>query len=66
MEPESVTRNVALLLLEDRGIAAIWQLHLDATELYRVGNRTAAASLISIADAAERELRINRAAASRR
>jgi hypothetical protein len=44
-------------VLADQGIAAIWKLHTDAATLYRVGNFTAAASFIEIADAAEREWR---------
>jgi len=34
---------------------AIWVLHLSAAKAYRDGHRAAAASIIEIADAAERE-----------
>ena len=45
-------KTIALGLLERDGIAGIWQLHLDATAIYRDRHRGAAESLIEIADAA--------------
>jgi hypothetical protein len=38
------------------GIAAVWQLHLAATKAHQDGHRAAAALIIEIADAAQREL----------
>ena len=46
---------VALSLLAQDGIAAIWQLHLSAALAYRDGQKAAATGIIEIADAAERE-----------
>jgi hypothetical protein len=57
--------NLALTMLAREGIAAIWQLHLAAARAYRDGHRAAAATIIEIADAAEREwLRRNGSAGS--
>jgi hypothetical protein len=44
-------------MLAREGIAAIWQLHLDAATLYRAGNATSAATFIEIADTAAEEWR---------
>jgi hypothetical protein len=49
------TEIVALSLLAQDGIAAIWQLHLSAALAYRDGQKAAATGIIEIADAAERE-----------
>ena len=49
------TEIVALSLLTQDGIAAIWQLHLSAALAYRDGQKATAAGIIEIADAAERE-----------
>ena len=49
------TENLALTMLAREGVAAIWQLHLSAARAYRDGHRAAAATIIEIADAAERE-----------
>jgi hypothetical protein len=49
----TITENLALSILAREGIAAIWQLHLAAAEVYRAGNPSAAASILEIADAAE-------------
>jgi len=46
---------IALSLLAQDGIAAIWQLHLSAALAYRDGQKAAATGIIEIADAAERE-----------
>jgi hypothetical protein len=47
------TEDLALKLLADGGIAAIWQLHLAAAHAHRIGCRRAAAAVIEIAEAAE-------------
>ena len=52
-----VTEKLAGDLLARKGLGVIWKLHTDAGTLYRVGNPVAAASLVEIADAAEREYR---------
>jgi hypothetical protein len=49
------TEIVALSLLAQDGITAIWQLHLSAALAYRDGQKAVAAGIIEIADAAERE-----------
>jgi hypothetical protein len=49
------TEIVALSLLAQDGIEAIWQLHLSAALAYRDGQKAVAAGIIEIADAAERE-----------
>jgi hypothetical protein len=49
------TEMVALSLLAQDGIEAIWQLHLSAALAYRDGQKAVAAGIIEIADAAERE-----------
>jgi len=40
-------------VLSERGIAAVWQLHLDAVAAHMAGFSGAAALLLLIADAAE-------------
>ena len=47
--------NLALTMLARDGIAAIWLLHLSAARVYREGHKAAAAGIIEIAEAAERE-----------
>ena len=51
----TLTENLALTMLARDGIAAIWALHLAAARAYRDGNKGMAATIIEIADAAERE-----------
>src|SRR5437868_13774468 len=46
-------RRLASRVLSERGIAAVWQLHLDALAAHLAGFPGAAALLLSIADAAE-------------
>jgi hypothetical protein len=53
---------LALTMLSRDGIAAIWLLHLAAARAYRDGHKAAAASVIEIADAAEREWLLGKAA----
>ena len=49
------TENLAVTMLARDGIAAIWTLHLAAARAYRDGHKGMAATIIEIADAAERE-----------
>jgi mono/diheme cytochrome c family protein len=49
----TLPERVALMLLARDGIAAIWQLNLQAAEAYRTGHPCAAVSILEIADAAE-------------
>ena len=55
MARQTLTEEIAVLLLAKEGIAIIWKLHTDAARLYRIGNPTAAAIFIEIADAVEEE-----------
>ena len=52
-----VLAKIARDMLARAGIAAIWNLHLDAATLYRAGNRTSASVFIEIADLATEEWR---------
>jgi hypothetical protein len=49
----TLTEDLALMILARDGIAAIWQLTLEAAEAHRTGHPFAAASILEIADAAE-------------
>ena len=51
----TVTENLALALVERSGIETIWRLHTAAVEVYQIGNPSAAAAILELADAAERE-----------
>ena len=51
----ALPERLARTMLAREGIAAIWVLHLSAAKAYRDGHRAAAASIIEIADAAERQ-----------
>ena len=46
-------RRIASRLLSERGLAAVWQLHLDALSAHLNGYAGAAALMLAIADAAE-------------
>jgi hypothetical protein len=46
-------------MLSREGVAAIWQLHLNAAAAFRRGNWLSATALVGIADAAERLWRRN-------
>ena len=46
-------RRVGSRVLSERGLAAIWQLHLDALSAHLAGLPDAAALLLAIADAPE-------------
>ena len=45
---------IAARMLSREGVAAIWQLHLNAAAAFRRGNWLSATALVGIADAAER------------
>jgi hypothetical protein len=49
-----LAEKIARDLLAHQGLEVIWKLHADAATLDRIGNQTAAESLLEIADAAER------------
>ena len=49
----SSTRRIAWSILSREGIAAIWELHLDAAMLYRDGHPELAEIIVEIADALE-------------
>ena len=49
-----LAETVALELLARDGVSAIWQFNLAAADAYRSGCPSAAASVIEIAEAAER------------
>jgi len=55
MQMPVLAEKIARGLLADHGVKVIWKLHADAATLERIGNQTAAESLLEIADAAERE-----------
>jgi hypothetical protein len=46
--------SLALSVLAGRGIAAIWQLHVDAAAAHRTGYPAAAYAILELAEAAER------------
>jgi hypothetical protein len=62
MSVPSVLTEIARDLLAQKGIAAIWQLHLDAATLYSRGNEISAATFVEIADIAAEEWRCMMAA----
>ena len=45
--------QLARSILREKGIGAIWQLHLDAAYAYRTGYPVAANVLVDLADAVE-------------
>ena len=49
----TMTEKLALKILAEEGIGAIWRLHVAAADAHRNGCPTAAASVIEIAEAAE-------------
>src|SRR5262249_31431769 len=51
--PAVAYRRIASRLLSERGLAAVWQLHLDALSAHLNGYAGAAALMLAIADAAE-------------
>jgi hypothetical protein len=52
----NVTETLALAILERSGIEAIWRLQTAAAEVYQLGNPSAAAAILVIAEAAEEML----------
>jgi hypothetical protein len=50
----TVTENLALAMLERSGIETIWRLHTAAAEVCQIGNPSAAAAILELAEAAER------------
>jgi hypothetical protein len=52
---QTVIERIALRMLARDGVATIWQLQVAAGIAYRSGNPGPAASIIEIAEAAERE-----------
>jgi len=52
---DNLPDGIASRMLAQSGIAAIWKLHVAAAIAYRTGNLPAAASIMELADAAERE-----------
>ena len=53
---QSATEAIARRMLARNGVAAIWQLQVAAGIAYRTGYPDAAASIMEIAEAAEREV----------
>jgi hypothetical protein len=51
----TLTEGIALRLLAQDGMAAVWRLQVAAAAVYRIGDRIAADSILEIAEAAERE-----------
>jgi len=51
----TLTEGIAIRLLARNGIVAIWQLQVAAAIAYRTCNASAAAAIVEIAEAAERE-----------
>jgi hypothetical protein len=45
--------HLARSILREKGIGAIWQLHLDAAYAYRTGYPVAADAIVDLADAVE-------------
>jgi hypothetical protein len=54
MPRSSLAYRLLATLLSERGIAAVWQLHIDALSAHLAGLPGAAALLLAIADAAEK------------
>ena len=54
MDPHQMhLEQLARSILREKGIAAIWQLHLDAAYAYRTGYPVAANAIADLADAVE-------------
>ena len=53
---DTLNEGIALKMLARNGVAAVWELQVAAGMAYRTGYPTAAASILEIADAAEREI----------
>jgi len=55
MRESTLFETIAARLLARHGLCVIWQLHLRASASHLNGNWLSAASLIGIADAAEKQ-----------
>ena len=55
MTRQTFAEQLALRMLANEKLTAIWDLHLAAARAYRNGNGSGAVILIEIAEAAERE-----------
>jgi len=55
MSNDPFAAQLASRLLEDAGLAAIWHLNVAAAEAYRNGFPNAAAAILEVAEAAEKE-----------
>jgi len=55
MRKTTLFETIATRLLARQGVGVIWQLHLRASASHLHGNWLAAAALIAIADAAEKQ-----------
>jgi hypothetical protein len=56
MSDRTLNEKLALKILANEGIEAIWRLHVAAADAYRNGRLIAAASVIEIVEAAEEML----------
>jgi hypothetical protein len=52
----TLNEKLALKILANEGIGAVWRLHVAAADAHRNGSLTTAASVIEIAEAAEEVL----------
>jgi hypothetical protein len=52
----TLNEKLALKILANEGIEAIWRLHVAAADAYRNGRMTVAASVVEIVEAAEEML----------
>lgn len=56
MTAHTLNEKLALKILANKGIEAIWRLHVAAADAYQNGCRSVAASVVEIAEAAEEML----------
>ena len=56
MSHRTLNEKLALKILANEGIEAIWRLHIAAADAYRNGYLSTAASVVEIAEAAEEML----------
>ena len=49
MAHQTFALNLARSMIADQGVAIIWRLHIEATVLWRMGNRAAAEAFVEIA-----------------
>ena len=55
MSNDTSTAQLASRVLNDAGVAAIWRLNVAAAEAHRNGCPNAAAAILEVAEAAEKE-----------